>query len=119
VRVDFVGGSSAPQALTAPEEDRHWEPVLRSTLLNYEQGRPWRAVSARSLSSRPLFEDRTRPRTSQSLAFDEDTAEVRVKIDSTGVYTLGFDELHAEGYPDHVPISEVSVHRHEYLQDQT
>src|SRR4029077_14850309 len=51
--------------------------------------------------------------------FDEDEPEVRVQIDSTGAWGLDFDELAAKGYPTGVPVAEVSVHRHEYVEDAT
>src|SRR2546422_304277 len=41
VRIEFQGGPSAPPG-TPPEPDGHFEPVLKGTILNYEQGRRWR-----------------------------------------------------------------------------
>ena len=46
--------------------------------------------------------------------FDEDHPEVRVRIDSTGVHAIRFNDLQANGYPSGVPIGEVSLHRHEF-----
>ena len=37
------------------------------------------------------------------MSFDEDQPEVRVRIDTTGVYTLSYDSLSAYAYPANVP----------------
>jgi len=106
VRVDFTG--VAPGAATgAIVTDSHWEPVFRSALANYEQGRRWRE---------PL---RTAAAPAAALrgvaAFDESEPEVRIKVDSTGVYAFPYDDLAAQGYPAGVPVGQVSLHRHEYV----
>jgi hypothetical protein len=49
--------------------------------------------------------------------FDESDPEVRVQLDSTGVYALPYDALAAKGYPAGVPVGEVSVHRHEFVEN--
>jgi hypothetical protein len=51
-------------------------------------------------------------------AFDESDAEVRVQLDSTGLYQLPYSELAAKGYPSNVPVAQVSVHRHEFVENQ-
>jgi hypothetical protein len=119
VRVSFVGGPAAPTGPAPLREDRLGEPWLRGTVLNYEQGRAWReappAHAAAGPFGRPLF-GREAPGAAASVAaFDETEPEVRVRIDSTGVWALDADQLFAMGYPTGVPVSEVSVHRHEYL----
>ncbi len=118
VALEFAGGSALRTAPLGSEDDRQWEPVLESTVLNYQQGRSWREL--RRDDSGSLFE-RTDVRSgvgpSSALAFDEDEPEVRVLIDSTGAYALDFDQLALMGYPAGVPDSEVTVHRHEYVQD--
>lgn len=123
VRVDFAGG--AEPALAAPAEDRHWEPVFESALLNYEQGRRWREPAAGPAAGRSLFRGTTLDRAAlpagiaASAAFDENEPEVRVRVDTTGVYGLDFDALAAQGYPGAVPVAEVSLHRHEFVQGAT
>jgi hypothetical protein len=109
VRVDFGGaGAVGGPAVT----DSHWEPVFRSALANYEQGRAWRAT-------RTDLERLARPAGIQlgavSAAFDEDDPEVRIRVDTTGVYSFPYDALAARGYPAGVPVGEVSLHRHEYV----
>lgn len=142
VRVTFAGaepgsGGVAPAAL----EDRHWDPVLRGALLNYEQGRRWRvAPRAAVRAGRPgggssgpggsLFDrgggvvppgvppmTRGAGTAAAAAEFDESNPEVRVLIDSTGVYALPYEALAAKGYPENVPVGEVSVHRHEFQED--
>ncbi len=118
VRVDFVG-AALRGGLTPAPEDRYFEPVLRAALINYEQGRRWRAAAPAggAEAGRPLL---PRPAAATSaLAFDEGQPEVRVKLDSTGVHALDYDLLAAHGYPSGVPIAEVSVHRHEFLESAT
>jgi hypothetical protein len=94
--------------------------VLRTTLLNYEQGRPWR--EPRPALGRGLF-DRAQglraalPGGQAAAAFDEGEPEVRVRIDTTGVWALDATELLARYYPSGVPIAEVSVHRHEFVEN--
>jgi peptidase C25-like protein len=122
VRVDFVGGSP-PGTRLAPAEDRHWEPVLREALLNYEQARSWRAP-ARPASRRglggpggSLFDRAAEPGAGlRAGAFDESHPEVRVRVDSTGIYVLTFAELAAQGYPAGIDTARVSVHRHEFVE---
>ena len=118
VRVDFTG--AAPGAATgAAVTDRHWEPVLRSALANYDQGRLWREP-LRPAGPPPaggLFRDRAAlPEAVRAVAgFDESQPEVRIKVDSTGVYAFPYTELAARGFPANVPVGEVSLHRHEYV----
>ena len=120
VRIEFQGGASAAPE-TRPESDGHFEPVLRGTILNYEQGRRWRirrAALEESLFPRPRSGSRIAPGgAAQPSGFDEDEPEVRVKLDSTGVYGLEFAQLESHGYPDSVPVNEVSVHRHEFIEN--
>ncbi len=123
VRVRFVGAALGRLGLSlAPApQDRHWEPVLRGTVLNYEQGARWReprpALAARGLFDRSLLERATRPGVASAAGFDERAPEVRVKLDSTGVWALDADPLIAVGFPVNVPIAQVSVHRHEFIPD--
>ncbi len=113
VRVDFTG--VAPGAATGVAvTDRHWEPVFRNALANYEQGRRWRGPQRAAAG---LFGDRAAlPAAVRAVAgFDESEPEVRIKVDSTGVYAFPYADLVAQGYPTAVPVGEVSLHRHEYV----
>jgi len=118
VRVDF--GAAAASVRGAGPEDRHWDPVLRGAVINYEQGRAWRiAHPAATRSGARLFDRTPAPSARASTAaFDESDPEVRILLDSTGVYAIPYDALAAKGYPAGVPIAEVSLHRHEFLEDQ-
>jgi hypothetical protein len=116
VRVDFVGGTTSSAAPAM--EDKHWEPVLEQALINYPQAREWRGrpsgaprPASSALIGRPLAGSAGRA------AFDENFPEVRVQLDSTGVFALPFDELTTKGYPTGIPISQVSVHRHEFVEN--
>ncbi len=117
VRVDFTG--LAPGAAVAPTTDSHWEPVFRSSLANYEQGRSWRAPQPAAAASPAVGLPGDRAALPAALrgvaAFDESEPEVRIKVDSTGVYAFPYAELAAQGYPAGVPVGEVSLHRHEYV----
>jgi hypothetical protein len=126
VRVDFTGPPGAPAA-GAPAEDRHWEPVLRNAVLNYEQARSWRAAPrpARRLDLRGaadpggLLGAPGAAGPARAAAFDEDFPEVRVLVDSTGLYQLRYADLAPHGYPAGIPIGQVSVHRHEFVEGQS
>ncbi|HTM57725.1 MAG TPA: C25 family cysteine peptidase [Candidatus Udaeobacter sp.] len=117
VRVTFIGGSTRTGVAAPP--DRFVEPVLRGALLNYDQGRTFRTARAMPSRGRLLDSRSARRGANGAFAFDEGQTEVRVKIDTTGVWGLTFDDLSAAGFPAGVPDSELSVHRHEFLQDQT
>jgi hypothetical protein len=121
VRVDFTGGGSSPSLAAPAAEDRHWDPVLRASVLNFEQGRPWRtapgAETARSSTLLGRLPGARRAGQAQQGGFDESDAEVRIQLDTTGVYGITYDQLAAKGYPAGVPIAEVSLHRHEFVED--
>jgi hypothetical protein len=130
VRIEFAGvtaGGAAAGALAPALEDRHWDPVLRGAVLNYEQGRRWRTArpaAVRGGRGGSLFDrapgvDRApRPAAGAAIGlFDENDPEVRVQIDSSGVYALTYGALVAKGYPAGVPVGQVSVHRHEFVED--
>ncbi len=123
VRVEFTGAREVARAISAGE-DRHWDPVFDRAVLNHDQARAWR--SPLRPASQPALElvSRARPRrlssesagaAAQAAAFDEDNAEVRVKLDTTGVYSLSYANLSAAGFPAGISVSEVSVHRHEFV----
>ena len=122
-----LGGSREGVGTTLTPDDAHWDPVFKGALINYQQGRRWRTAppTARrrpSAVSGPLF-DRAPGREagpagrSGTTQFDESQPEVRIRIDTTGVYALPYDQLHAKGYPAGIPVGEVSVHRHEFAED--
>ncbi len=112
VRVDFsMAGSSPvhPERLEAPApEDRHFESVFQATLLNYEEARSWRMPRPRAAR---LGLDIFRPA-------DESRSEVRVRVDTTGVYRVDYSQLAAAGFPAGTPVGEVEAHRHEFVSGQ-
>jgi hypothetical protein len=117
VRVDFTGVAPGAAAAAAPAPDRHWEPVFRNALANYDQGRRWRAPQ-RAAAISPAFPGgrAALPAAVRDIAaFDEGQPEVRIQVDTTGVYTMPYDQLAAHGYPAGVPVGQVSLHRHEYV----
>jgi peptidase C25-like protein/flagellar hook capping protein FlgD len=129
VRIGFAGASAGARLGAA--DDRHWDPVLKGAVLNFEQGRRWRVAppaAARggrlgggsgSLFDRvPDREAGPAGRTGVGL-FDEAYPEVRIQLDTTGVYALTYQALVAKGFPTGVPIDQVSVHRHEFVEDAT
>jgi hypothetical protein len=113
VRVDFNRPQGAAAlAATSSAPDAHADAVLRSAVLNFDQAEPWRVAPAGQAAE--LF-GRPAATPSGARAFDETQPEVRVTVDSTGVWALTYDLLRANGYPTGVPIAQVSVHRHEFL----
>src|SRR5262245_3305921 len=126
VRVAFASGPAGraplPGAATgAAIDDPHWDPVFRATVLNFDQGRRWRTGATGIVRRSPAgLETRLGRRgatKASAAAFDESEPEVRVQLDSTGVYSVTYDQLAARGYPAGVPVNQVSVHRHEYVAD--
>ena len=128
VRVEFVGGAAAPGLARATGlDDAHADVLLRAGVVNYQQGRGWREPARpairRDLSgltpSSPRFGGAAAAGVNAPLAFDESSPEVRVKIDTTGVYMLPYATLASNGYPPLTPIAQVSVHRHEFMEGST
>lgn len=126
VRLDFAGVT--PGALragaAAPVEDRQFDAVLERAVLNFAAARSWgtplksatlpaselmRRANASSLGAKASAG------TSAVAGFDEDNAEVRCLVDTTGVYALTFANLSAAGFPAGITISQLSVHRHEFV----
>ncbi len=115
VRIDFnrpTGAAALPAIASAP--DAHFDDVLRGTVLNWDQGASWRVAPGGATGAGSLFARPTRP--AGAASFNEGQPEVRVKIDTTGIYSLPFEQLAAHGYPAGVPVAQVSVHRHEFLE---
>lgn len=120
VRVDFNRPAAAAALLEgAGEPDPHVDAALETSVLNWQQGQGWRVAPRRLSSSgrpgRSLFTSGP-ARTTQAVAFDESEPEVRVKLPETALYRLTYDDLALKGYPSGVPVGEVSVHRHEFLE---
>lgn len=114
VRVEFNRPSGSRALATAGHRpDPGMDAALATSVLNFEQARPWREAPAGAAGSDRLFASPSAAR-----AFDESDPEVRVMVDSTGLYQLPFDLLAPMGYPGNVPIAQVAVHRHEFLEGQ-
>jgi hypothetical protein len=91
VTVAFEGdpGLGAPPL---PEEG--WERVYEGTILNYEQGRRWRARRLAPLKTEAQINDR-----------------IKIAIDRTGMQTVYHDDLVAVGLPDGIPVDELYIYR--------
>lgn len=110
VRVDFnVASGLAARAVTTSEPDRHTDAVLESSVLNWSQGRAWRVAPVAPGRTAGTFGVGPAP-------FDESQPEVRVQLSESALYRLSYDDLAAKGFPANVPVGEVSVHRHEFLE---
>lgn len=113
VRVDF----SAPAALSpsaleraaleaGPAADRQYEPVYRSVVVNYDQSRAWRARPLRRPSVTRLGgalpggveSGAVRP-AGAALGLGTGNPEWKVRVDTTGVWRIGFDQLARKGWP--------------------
>lgn len=114
LRVDFNRPAGSRALATAGHRpDPGMDAALATSVLNFEQARPWRETLAGASGSDRLFAS-----PSAASAFDESDPEVRVVVDSTGLYQLPYDLLAPMGYPANVPIAQVAVHRHEFLEGQ-
>lgn len=114
VRVDFnrPAGAAALPAVSARTEDRHFDDVLAVGVLNFDQARSWRTVPRGAQRIMDGFAP------AGAAPAGETEPEVRVKIDSTALYALPYAELAAKGYPAGTPVSQVAVHRHEYVENE-
>ncbi|HVP56531.1 MAG TPA: C25 family cysteine peptidase [bacterium] len=101
VTVKFEGRAPglAPQSFgtALPVEDA-WEGVYRNALVNYEQGRRWRAVKLAALGA---------PREAVEVTNDR----VKITITKTGMHTLTFDALHDLGFPGDIPLAQVFMYQ--------
>jgi len=114
VRVDWnrpAGGRALPAFVAEP--DPGMDAALATSVLNFEQARAWRVGPRASRAAGSLFAQPL-----AAAAFDESEPEVRVAVDSTGLYQLPYDLLAPKGYPAGVPVAQVAVHRHEFLEGQ-
>ena len=122
VRVEF-SGSRLDAASLEDSRDTQFDAAFATQTLNWEQARTWRArrpaVRIGAMGrSRTGSTSLSVPGVNRTMAFDEDQPEVRVRVDTTGVYMLSYDSLAVYGYPANVPVAEVSVHRHEFDEAQ-
>ncbi|HXS82785.1 MAG TPA: C25 family cysteine peptidase, partial [Methylomirabilota bacterium] len=119
VRVDFNRPASSPALVPGGAgRDAQVDAALEGNVLNWEQGQGWRKTPTLE-RSRP---GRTLPGSNAvtgAAVFDETQPEVRVKLAESALYKLSFDNLSTNGYPDGVPVGEVSVHRHEFVEGQS
>jgi hypothetical protein len=116
VRVTFSGGTGTALGATALGEGPA-DATLEDALLNPDQGRRFRLAATPARSAR--LERALGAGAVSAFGFDEDFPEVRVKVDSTAVHWLAYEDLAASGFPVGVPVGEVSVHRHEYTEGTT
>ena len=116
VRLSFGASAPSPPAIGRPAEDRGADALFAGAVLNAEAARGWRQAS-RAMDARAPLDRLFGGRQTQGGSFDENEPEVRVLLDSTGVYGLDYAALAAAGYPPGVPVAEVSIHRHEYLEN--
>jgi hypothetical protein len=84
--------------------------------MNYEQARGWRSSPTRASRQARVTSLEARGQTPLPTSAEDDFPEVRVKLDTTGVYELPYSELSAKGYPTGIAIAQVSVHRHEFVE---
>lgn len=110
VRVDFGLPAGAAATRSPGEADRHVDPVLATTVLNWEQARDWRVRA--EAPSRPR-DGVTRSRLPGQVSVEGLEPQVRVRIDTTALHVLPFDALAPNGYPAGTPVSQVRVLRRE------
>jgi hypothetical protein len=118
VRVDFNRPATSTAVLSdVAARDPQMDAAIQDNVLNWDQGAGWRSTPPLEYRrpGRTLLGGGPRGSTA-ALAFDEGQPEVRVKLDESALYKLSFDDLSANGYPGNVPVGEVSVHRHEFLE---
>ncbi len=115
VRVDFSGGRAAITGAVDATPDPEFDAAFATQVVNWEQAKGWRA---RRPQARPATFGRARAGATLLSVPGEEFPEVRVKIDTTGMYELNFDTLATYGFPAGVPIANVAVHRHEFVEGQ-
>jgi len=117
VRVDWnrPAAAAALPSSSVAARDRNVDAALETSVLNWEQASGWRVTPAAARASGSLF-GRRGATPAKAVAFDEDQPEVRVRITETALHRLPFDDIAPMGYPNGVPVAEVSVHRHEFLE---
>jgi hypothetical protein len=96
VTVAFEGGALMRGG---PRGEDMWEDVYRDALLNYDQGKSWRRVQAPMQKSEAVTHDR-----------------VKVLVDKTGIYRLGYGMLASLGFPAGVAVGDIMVYRDTFAE---
>ncbi|HKA25419.1 MAG TPA: C25 family peptidase propeptide domain-containing protein, partial [Candidatus Eisenbacteria bacterium] len=111
VRIDFTRPPSlglqtlARAGLEAgPLDDRSFEPVYGSAVLNYEVARAWRARPQRRVSVQSVTP-------SKPLDTGTGNPEWRVRVDTTGVWRVTFAQLAQQQWPAGIAIDQVVAFR--------
>jgi hypothetical protein len=94
-----VGFQGKPQRAAAPPADDRWEGVYHDVLLNYEQGRHWRARKAPTTLRSEVTNDR-----------------LKMLIETTGMHRLEFDNASAVGFPEGIAMDEIFIYRDEFRE---
>lgn len=116
VRVQF--GSLLNRGTTAmaraglepgPRDDRQFESIYRGAVLNYDQGRGWRARRARRPEVTPAGEARSAP--VGALGLGTGNPEWKVRVDTTGVWRVTYEQLVAKSWPAGIGVDAVTAFR--------
>ena len=89
VRLDYEGGASLRQVVGPADA---WEGVYREVILNYEQGRRWRAPRPAALQAPP-----------------ESNQRIKLAVSKTGIYRVSFDSLASAGLPAGLALGQLMV----------
>ena len=117
LRIDFEGGTAGAGALAptglrpAPGAERGFEGIYRGAVLNYEQGRPWRAQRAAGR----LGVDRVGGTPGIYPGQATGNPQWKVRIDTTGVYRLDYGQLAGLGFPADIATSALAA----FVRDTT
>ncbi len=95
VTLEFTGGGVGMQR----GEDK-WEPLYRSILLNYEQGKRWRKEPKKAIELGPILKapSVTNPR-------------LKILVDRTGIHRLDYSVANSAGFPSGLPIGELFIYQ--------
>lgn len=117
LRVEFSNpgnpGAAALRAAglaLAPASDGGFEGIYRGAVVNAAQARGWRARPLRGGATANAASSRSAPR-----VLGTGNPEWKVRIDTTGVWRVRFDQLTARGWPNGIAISAVTA----FLRDTT
>jgi hypothetical protein len=106
VRIDFrprPGLAPAPERLPAPAFERGFESVYRSTLVNYETARRFRAGP------------RTAAAAKAGAPGPRDFPEIKLHLRATGVYRLTFEQLSRRGLPAAIATDRLALAERRYV----